>query len=189
VNKSSICKILPYTKVNKLDEYGSRKTEIEWQSLNNYTAKGMIMKDQIVHEAKRNKKEISNEDLEEVISKLKSSRLVHSIILFGSKARGTEKETSDIDICIIPKPDIEITLKERISLSNSVPESIDISFIGELPVYIRKRIFLEGRVMYTQDMYHVLTLSKINDLEYERHKRLTREYHKHVMERVRARLR
>ena len=69
------------------------------------------------------------------------------------KARGTEKEKSDIDICIIPKPDFTIPLKERISLNNSVPENIDISFIDELPVYIRKRIFLEGKVLYTEDMY------------------------------------
>ncbi len=148
-----------------------------------------MMKNQIVHVTKRNDQNTSNEDINEAILKLKNFRLVHSIILFGSKARGTEKEKSDIDICVIPKPDVEITLKERISLSNSVPENIDISFIDELPVNIRKRIFLEGRVLYTQDMYHVLTLSKINDLEYERYKRLTREYHKHVMERVRARLR
>jgi predicted nucleotidyltransferase len=149
----------------------------------------MMMKNQIVHVTKRNDQNTSNEDINEVILKLKNFRLVHSIILFGSKARGTEKEKSDIDICVIPKPDVEITLKERISLNNSVPENIDISFIDELPVYIRKRIFLEGRVLYTQDMYYVLTLSKINDLEYERYKRLTREYHKHVMERVRERLR
>ncbi len=148
-----------------------------------------MMKDKIVHEIKRNDQNISDKDINEIITKLKSFRFVHSIILFGSKARGTDKEKSDIDICIIPKPDVKITLKERISLSNSVPENIDISFIDELPVYIRKRIFLEGRVMYTQDMYYLLTLSKINDLEYERHKRLTGEYHKHVMERVRARLR
>jgi len=147
------------------------------------------MKNQIVHLPKMNDQKESNIDLNEVILKLKGSRLVHSIILFGSKARGTEKEKSDIDICVIPKPDIEITLKERISLNNLVSENIDISFIDELPVYIRKRIFLEGKVLYTHDMYYVLTLSKINDLEYERYKRLTREYHKHVMERVRARLR
>jgi predicted nucleotidyltransferase len=148
-----------------------------------------MMKNQIVDVPKVNDQKESNIDLNDVILKLKSSRLVHSIILFGSKARGTEKEKSDIDICVIPKPDVEITLKERISLNNSVPDNIDISFIGELPVYIRKRIFLEGKVLYTQDMYHVITLSKINDMEYERYKRLTKEYHKHVMERVRARLR
>jgi predicted nucleotidyltransferase len=147
------------------------------------------MKDKIVHETQKNDQNMSGDDINEIILKLKSSRFVHSIILFGSKARGTEKEKSDIDICVIPNPDVEITLKERISLSNSVPENIDISFIDELPVNIRKRIFLEGRVLYTQDMYYVLTLSKINDLEYERYKRLTKEYHTHVMKRVRARLR
>lgn len=147
------------------------------------------MKDQIVHVPKRNQQKNSNNDLNEVLLKLRSSRLVHSIILFGSKARGTEKEKSDIDICIIPKPDINIPLKERISLNNSVPENIDISFMDELPVYIRKRIFLEGKVLYTEDMYYILTLSKINDMEYERFKRLNKEYHKHVMKRVRAKLR
>jgi predicted nucleotidyltransferase len=132
---------------------------------------------------------ISTEDINELILELKKFRFVHSIILFGSKARGTEKEKSDIDICVIQKPEIEVSLKERISLNNSMPENIDISFMDELPVYIRKRVFLEGRVLYTQDMYYILTLSKINDLEYERYKRLTKEYHTHVMERVRTRLR
>lgn len=148
-----------------------------------------MMKNQFVHAPKVNDQQDSNIDLNEALLKLNNSRLVHSIILFGSKARGTEKEKSDIDICIIPKPDVEITLKERISLNNSVSENIDISFIDELPVYIRKRMFLEGKVLYTQDMYHVITLSKINDMEYERYKRLTGDYHKNVMERVKARLR
>ncbi|MDD5474734.1 MAG: nucleotidyltransferase domain-containing protein [Candidatus Methanoperedens sp.] len=147
------------------------------------------MKNQIGNNIKRKDEKISNIDINETISKLKRFRFVHSIILFGSKVRGTEKEKSDIDICVIPKPDIEIPLKERISINNSVPENIDISFMDELPVYIRKRVFLEGRVLYTQDMYYVLTLSKINDIEYERYKRLTKEYHNHVMERVRAKLR
>jgi len=148
-----------------------------------------MMKNQIVHVPKMNDQKRTNIDLNDMLLKLKSFKLVHSIILFGSKARGTENEKSDIDICVIPKHDVEITIKEKISLNNSVPENIDISFIDELPVYIRKRIFLEGRVLYTQDMYHILTLSKINDLEYERYKRLSSEYHKHVMERVRAKLR
>jgi hypothetical protein len=80
-------------------------------------------------------------------------------------------------------------VKERIALNNLVPDNIDISFMDELPVYIRKRVFLEGKVLYTQDMYHVITLSKINDMEYERYKRFTGEYHKQGMERVRAKLR
>lgn len=122
------------------------------------------MKDQIVHVPKRKDQKNSNNDLNYALLKLRSFNLVHSIILFGSKARGTDKEKSDIDICIIPAPDIEISLKERIALNNSVPENIDISLMNELPVHIRKRIFLEGKVLYTKDMYHILTLSKINDM-------------------------
>jgi len=48
-----------------------------------------------------------------------------------------------MDICIITEPDIEVSLKDRISLNNLVPENIDISLFDELPVYIRKRIFLK----------------------------------------------
>ncbi len=65
-----------------------------------------MMKDKI--EIAEDAQKISSEDINEIISKLKRYRFVHSIILFGSKARGTEKEKSDIDICIIPKPDAEI---------------------------------------------------------------------------------
>jgi predicted nucleotidyltransferase len=132
-------------------------------------------------------KEIEN--INKLTSKLKRSGFVHSIILFGSRARGTEKHKSDVDICIIPEPDIELSLKDRISLNNMVPENVDISLFDELPVYIRKRIFLEGRVLYTEDMYHILTLSKINDLEYERYRSLRNDYHKNVMKRIRQKLR
>lgn len=148
----------------------------------------MMMKDQIVPVANRKCQDISNEGNKEVISKLKRNKLIHSIIIFGSRAKGTETERSDLDICIIPKPDVEVTLKDRISMDNSVPENIDISLLNELPVYIRKSIFLEGKVLYTQDMYYILTLAKINDLDYERYKRLNKDYHKHVMERVRAKM-
>ncbi len=129
------------------------------------------------------------ENIDKLTSKLKKFGFVHSIILFGSRARATETYKSDIDICIIPEPDIEVSLKDRISLNNLVPENIDISLFDELPVYIRKRIFLEGQVLYTEDMYHILTLSKINDLEYERYKSFKNDYHKNVMERIRRKLR
>ncbi|HEY9246842.1 MAG TPA: nucleotidyltransferase domain-containing protein [Candidatus Methanoperedens sp.] len=79
-------------------------------------------------------------DTNETVSKLKSFRFVHSIILFGSKARGTEKEKSNMDICIIPEPDVEITLKERISLVNSMPENVDISFIDEYRRHVMERV-------------------------------------------------
>ena len=45
-----------------------------------------------------------------------------------------------MDICIIPEPDVEITLKERISLVNSMPENVDISFIDEYRRHVMERV-------------------------------------------------
>jgi predicted nucleotidyltransferase len=127
--------------------------------------------------------------IEAVVLKLKKFKFVHSVVLFGSRATGTERAESDVDLCIIPKPDADVSLKERIALNNTVPESIDVSLLSELPVYIRKRVFLEGKVLYTEDPYYILTLAKENDLEYSRYQRMKRDYHKEVMERVRSKLR
>ncbi len=130
----------------------------------------------------------SKNEIEEVVSRLKRFKFVHSIILFGSRAKGTERAESDVDLCIISKPEADVSLKERIALNNTVPESIDVSLLSELPVYIRKRVFLEGRVLYSDDPYHILILAKENDLEYTRYQRMKRDYHKGVMQRVRSRL-
>ena len=133
--------------------------------------------------------DISKDELKEVLRRLKRFKFIHSIILFGSRAKGTQRAQSDMDLCIIPKPDANVSLKTRIALNNTVPESIDISLLGELPVYICKRIFLEGKVLYKEDLYYILTLSKENDLEYARYQRMKIDYHRKVMERVRLKLR
>lgn len=126
--------------------------------------------------------------MEDLVSTLKKFKFVHSIILFGSRATGTERRESDFDICIIPKPSVDVGLKERIALGNSLSENIDLSLLNELPVTIRKRVFLEGKVLYTEDLYYILTLAKENDMECIRYGNLKRNYHKAVMKRVRARL-
>lgn len=119
---------------------------------------------------------------------LRDFKFIHSIILFGSRARGTEGEGSDTDLCIIPKPGIEISLKDRIALENSVPQDVDISLFGDLSVNIRNSVLHEGKVLHTDDMYYVLTLAKENDLEYAGYKHRRGIYHDIVMERVRGHL-
>jgi predicted nucleotidyltransferase len=127
--------------------------------------------------------------INDVVSTLTKFELVHSIILYGSRAVGTQREESDFDVCIILNPGVNIGIKERIALENSIPQNIDLSLIGELPVNIRKRIFLEGKVLYTKDLYYILTLAKETEMEYVRYEHLKRDYHKAVMNRVRAKLR
>jgi len=75
--------------------------------------------------------------LNDVVTNLTKFELIHSIILYGSRAVGTQREESDFDLCIIPDPGVSIGFKERIALENSIPQNIDLSLMGELPVNIR----------------------------------------------------
>ncbi|SNQ60904.1 hypothetical protein MNV_210011 [Candidatus Methanoperedens nitroreducens] len=62
---------------------------------------------------------------------------------------------------------------------------MDISIYFDLPIHIRKRISEEGKVLYTKDMYHLLTLFKENDSEYSGYKRYREYYNKAIRERLR----
>ncbi|MBE9541838.1 MAG: nucleotidyltransferase domain-containing protein, partial [Proteobacteria bacterium] len=57
------------------------------------------------------------DDVKETTDILKGFDIIHSIILFGSRARGLQGR--DIDICIIPSK--ELGLRERLSIESSVP--------------------------------------------------------------------
>jgi predicted nucleotidyltransferase len=122
--------------------------------------------------------------LEEIIEILKNFDFIHSVLLFGSRARG--KTGRDIDICIIPSR--ELNLRERLSIDSAVPPGVDISMYFDLPIHIRKRISEEGKVLYTKDMYHLLTLFKENDSEYSAYKRYREYYNKAVRETIKKRI-
>jgi predicted nucleotidyltransferase len=122
------------------------------------------------------------------ITKLKEFEFIHTVILFGSRAKGIGDEGSDFDICAVLTPGKELTLKERISLENSLPENVDLSLFQELPLNVRKRIFEEGEVLYSKDLYYFLTLGKETDFEYTRYKKFREEYHSSVMRKVAQRL-
>ncbi|HEX7627728.1 MAG TPA: nucleotidyltransferase domain-containing protein [Candidatus Methanoperedens sp.] len=124
-------------------------------------------------------------EIDEVLETLKSFDFIQSILLFGSRARGSSGR--DIDICIIPIK--ELSLRERLSIDSAMPSGVDISIYFDLPVHIRKRIAQEGKVLFTKDMYYLLTLLKENDLEYAGYKQYREYYHKAVMERTGSKIR
>ncbi len=117
------------------------------------------------------------DDIKETVDILKGFDIIHSIILFGSRARGVQGR--DIDLCIIPSK--ELDMRERLSIESSVPNNVDISVFFDLPIHIRKRIFEEGQVLHTREMYYVLTLLKETDFEYSGYKR-HREYYNNTMQ-------
>ena len=111
---------------------------------------------------------------------LEKSGLVESIIQFGSSLYSANPE--DIDLCVIPtKP---LSLSEKLSLSRGLPEKIDLSFIKDLPVHIRKEVLGKGKIIYTRNYYRVLELMKETDLEFIQYKRFLEDYHKCQMTRT-----
>ncbi|MCZ7361913.1 MAG: hypothetical protein O8C58_01005 [Candidatus Methanoperedens sp.] len=115
--------------------------------------------------------------IEATVKLLKNLDFVHSILLFGSISK--KRSGNDIDICYIPSR--EMNLKERLAINSSVPAGVDISMYFDLPVHIRKRISEEGKVLYTKEMYGLLTILKENDLEYSGYKKY-REYYNNAIE-------
>lgn len=119
----------------------------------------------------------------EVVTKLNNFDFIHSILLFGSTARG--EAGRDIDICIIPSR--ELSFRERLSLDAIAPD-VDISLFFELPIHIRKRVFEDAKVLCSRDMYYLLTLNKETNFEYSSYKKYREYYHKSMQERVKNRI-
>lgn len=122
--------------------------------------------------------------IEATVKLLKNLDFVHSILLFGSISK--KRSGNDIDICYIPSR--EISLKDRLAINSAVPEGVDISMYFDLPVHIRKRISEEGKVLYTKEMYRLLSLLKENDFEYSIYKKYREYYHKAVEEMFKKRI-
>ena len=75
---------------------------------------------------------------------------IRSVVLFGSRARGDGKRTSDIDLAVFPLPDFSV----RGRFSSEIDDlatllKIDLVFIDEqTDGLLRERIKQEGVILY-----------------------------------------
>jgi len=70
------------------------------------------------------------------------------VILFGSRARGTHMEHSDVDIAIFSGEDITydiLELKEELELS-FLPQKVDVIDLRKAPKSLKEEILKEGRL-------------------------------------------
>lgn len=88
-----------------------------------------------------------NEMNEKILEELKGMNGVKAVYLFGSYAKGKELPFSDIDICAIGK----FNEKEKSEISSLSSEKIQISIFDELPIYIKFRVFKEGKQLFCRD--------------------------------------
>ena len=92
---------------------------------------------------------------------------VKFIILFGSASEGTDRENSDIDLCIDIDTDIDIeSSRFRLRALSELPDFFDVQIFSHLPVYVKKEV-LKGKVIFCRDEEYLYekALSTIKEFE------------------------
>ena len=87
---------------------------------------------------------------------------INSVHLFGSALNRKTNKFSDIDICFIGG----VGFEDKIKIMGEFSENYDISFFEDLPIWIKKRVLSEGKIIYVKN------LDKLYDENFE----VVREY-------------
>ena len=99
-----------------------------------------------------NRKELKTTD--ELLAKAKSDKEILAVMLYGSEARQEQISTSDIDICLVLNPLTQHAKKDIYSqkrLEYLKDFAFDIQVFQQLPLFIRRRVLKEGRVLFVRD--------------------------------------
>lgn len=101
--------------------------------------------------------------LKQIVKELESVKSIEAIYLFGSVATGKANLNSDIDVCIIGN----LTESEKNSAWRKFDEKYDVSFFEELPIWIKIRVFKDGKALFVRDKKLVTKLIFKTVHEYE----------------------
>jgi predicted nucleotidyltransferase len=79
---------------------------------------------------------------------------VLAVILFGSAGRGEPGRRSDVDVCLVLAPeragrDRAALTRKRLDYVQDFP--VDVQVFQGLPLFIRRRVLKEGRVLLVKD--------------------------------------
>src|SRR3989344_1856161 len=88
--------------------------------------------------------------LEKIAEKAKKDKEILAVIVFGSFARGEKFE--DVDVCLVMNKNYDSVKagKMRIELS-SLSDKFDVHIFQQMPLYVRARIFREGKLFFCRD--------------------------------------
>jgi len=91
---------------------------------------------------------------EELLKDVRQDTDILALFLFGSVVRDEQSPSSDIDFCLVLMPkrgahDPNGLSRKRLEYLEKYP--LDIQIFQQLPIYIRKRIIREGRILFVRD--------------------------------------
>lgn len=90
--------------------------------------------------------------LEKLIDRASRDEAILAVILFGSQARGEATRASDIDVCLVLAGRSHDPLfLSRKKLEYLSVKGLDLHLFQQLPIYIRRRVLKEGRVLFVRN--------------------------------------
>lgn len=92
--------------------------------------------------------------LQKLLTRVRQDEEVLAIFLFGSVVREEQTHFSDVDLCLVlaPKPlPVEPAVLSRKRLDYLKDFSFDIQIFQQLPIYVRRRVLKEGRLLFVRD--------------------------------------
>ncbi len=117
------------------------------------------------------------EALHRLLERARTDPEILAVIVFGSIARGEETGKSDLDSCLVLTPsrrDPADLAEKRLEYLQT--GDLDISVLQALPLYIRRRVFREGRVEYVRDEDALYEVAYRSAQAYEDFKHLYQDY-------------
>ena len=118
-----------------------------------------------------------------MLAKAQRDTDVLAVLLFGSTARQEQSPASDVDICLVMKPQSQTPEPAALSakrLEYLKDFSFDVRVFQQLPLHIRVRVLKEGRVLFVRDEDRLYELAFRTAQAFEDFKHIYYDYLKEV---------
>src|SRR5512136_1426213 len=92
--------------------------------------------------------------LEKFLATVREDEDVLAAFLFGSAVREEQTHSSDVDLCLVLEPKslpFELGSLSHKRLDYLKDFSFDIQIFQRLPIYVRRRVLKEGRLLFVRD--------------------------------------
>lgn len=115
---------------------------------------------------------VEKKRLNNIVQYVKKDKQVLALFLFGSVARGDNYKGSDIDVGIVLKDNFSAKDLTRLKIEYfNLYSDLDIHIFQQMPIYIKKRIIKEGKLLFCRDedaLYKIAfsVISEFSTFEY-----------------------
>jgi predicted nucleotidyltransferase len=115
--------------------------------------------------------------LEQLLKRVQKDNEILAVLLFGSMARGEQTAGSDVDICLVLQRQKYNSLAfSRKKLTYLQQSDLDVHIFQQLPLYIRRRVVKEGKVLFVRNLDALYDLAFRTAQEFEDFKPIYRTY-------------